>query len=268
MPVVDDLPIYLSIQAALIWIATQNVKACREAFEAVETLERDPLAGEDDKVTVWVPVRNLGLTAVSVIIAKYRHPDDRIIRDKCGTFEVLDDGGVRLKGKKRDTAPINYEYAPAERALLGALRAENITAYASHPDNSMSEVNASLWWWLEFKDEKGKDCHYHVVATATGKEPLRDISFKTDEILQQWPPKGGRKRGCKTGKTSPKALFWNKAKKLLDEGKVQPEYGAAKKLSKLIAEEIRQDGYTYQPDTIYRYIKDEVKNWEKPKKAA
>ena len=126
-----DLPAFLTVPAALIWIATRDFEACQEAFEAVETLHRDPFAAEDDKVAVWVPVRNFGLTAVSVIIAKYLHPDDRTIRDKWGTFEVLDDGSVRLKGKKRDTAAIDYEYAPAERELLRALRAKNITAYAS-----------------------------------------------------------------------------------------------------------------------------------------
>ena len=31
---------------------------------------------------------------------------------------MLDDGGVRLKGKKRDTAAVGNEYAPAERELL------------------------------------------------------------------------------------------------------------------------------------------------------
>ncbi len=128
--------------------------------------------------------------------------------------------------------------------------------------------NSALLLERELEDEVGEDGHYQVTATESRKDPLRDIRFKTDEILRQWPPKGGRKRGCRTGKTSPKTLFWNKARKLLEEGKVHPGYGAAKKLSILIAEEMRQEGYAYQPDTIYRYIKDEVKNWEKPQKAA
>lgn len=192
-----DLPAFLTIPAALIWIATQNFEACQEAFETAETLHRHPFATEDDKVTVWVPVQNFGLTAVSCIIAKSRHPDDRTIRDKWGTFEVLDDGRVRPKGKKRDTAAIDYEYALAERELLRALRAKNITAYTIHSDNSMSDVNAARWLRWEFEDEVGEDGHYHVVATAAGKDPLWDISFKTDEILRQWPPKRGRKRGPK-----------------------------------------------------------------------
>ncbi len=128
-----DLPAFLTIPAALIWIATRDFEACQEAFEAVETLHRHPFAAEDDKVAVWVPVRHFGLTAVSVIIAKYLHPDDRTIRDKWWTFEVLDDGSVRVKGKKRDTAAIDYEYASAERELFRALRAEKITSIQSVP---------------------------------------------------------------------------------------------------------------------------------------
>ena len=80
----------------------------------------------------------------------------------------------------------------------------------------MTEINAALWWRLEFEDEVGKDGHYHVVATATGEEPLRDIIFKKDEILRQWPPKGDRKRGPKAGKFSPKGLVCDMAIKMLE----------------------------------------------------
>ena len=95
----DHLPPYLPVQAALILIATRIPAACLELFEASETLPRSPFATEEDKVAVWVPVPNFDLTAVSVIIAKYLHPGDRTIRDKWGTFELLDDGWVRPKGK-------------------------------------------------------------------------------------------------------------------------------------------------------------------------
>ncbi len=263
-----DLPAFLTIPAALIWIATQNFEACHEAFETDETFQRHPSKPEDGKVVVWVPVRHFGLTAVSVTIAKYLHPDDRTIRDKWWTFEVLNDGSVRAKGKKRDTAAIDYEYASAQREMLRALRAKSITAEIHHPDNSVSEIDAALWWRLEFEDEVGKDGHYHVIATAAGEESLRNITFKTDEILRQWPPKGGRKRGCKAGKFSPKGLVCDLAIKMLNDGQVQPGHGVARKLSKIIADQIRQDGYMHQPDTIYRYIKDEVKDWQKPQKAA
>ena len=37
-----DLPAFLTIPAALIWIATRNFEACHEAFEAVELFQRNP----------------------------------------------------------------------------------------------------------------------------------------------------------------------------------------------------------------------------------
>ena len=110
-----------------------------------------------------------------------------------------------------------------------------------------------------FKDEEGKDGHYHVVATAAGKDPLRDISFKKDEILRQWPPKGGRKRGPKVGEASPKALLWREAEKKLEDGKVQRGRGAATE----IANRLHEMGYKQEPDTIRRYIAPSVKDWKK-----
>ena len=62
---VDDLPAYLSVQAALIWIATRNVEACQEAVEN----------------------EKLGLQAVSTIVAKYLHPCSPTIRDKAALFK-------------------------------------------------------------------------------------------------------------------------------------------------------------------------------------
>jgi hypothetical protein len=234
-----DLPAFLTIPAVLIWIATRDFEACQKAFEAVETLHRHPFAAEDDKVAVWVPVRHFGLTAVSVLIAQYLHPDDRTIRDKWWTFEVLDNGSVRVKGKKRDTAAIDYEYAPAQRELLRALREKNITADTHHPDNSLTEINAALWWRLEFEDEEGKDGHYHVIATATGKEPLRDIVFEKDDVLRKWPPNGGEEPDSKMAEVvrqiSPlkattkvqgykfkKQYQWESAEEYLDKWKPKP----------------------------------------------
>ena len=49
------------------------------------------------------------------------------------------------------------------------------------------EVDAALWLGREFEAEIGEDGHYHLVATATGKEPLRDIVFGKDDFLRKWP---------------------------------------------------------------------------------
>ena len=259
-----DLPPYLTVQAALILIATRNFAACHEAFEANETLQRGPFATEDDKVAVWVPVPNFGLTAVSVIIAKYLHPHDRTIRDKWGTFEVLDDGSVRPKGKKRDTAAIDYEYALAERELLRALRAKNITAYTIGSDNVRREIDAALWLGREFEDEVGEDGHYHVVATATGKEPLRDIVFEKDDILRKWLPKGGQELGSKLaeevrqirpseantakveGHKSKQQHRWELAKEFLANWKPEPDkknpfYGLRARTIEYVAQKCRCD---------------------------
>ena len=70
---------------------------------------------------------------------------------------MLDDGSVRPNGKKRDTAAIDYEYALAERELLRALRAKNITAYTIDSDNVRREIDAALWLGREFEAEVGED---------------------------------------------------------------------------------------------------------------
>jgi hypothetical protein len=260
-----DLPAFLTVPAVLIWIATRDFGACQEAFEAFETLQREPFAAEDDKVTVWVPVQNFGLTAVSCIIAKYLHPDDRTIRDKWWMFDVLDGGCVRQKGKKRDTAAIDYEYAQAERELLRALSAGNITAYTVDPDNTMHEINAALWPEREFQDEKGKDGHYHVVAVAAGHEPLRSIRFKKEDILQRSPSEGGQKRGPKPGGGSNKDKWRRMAVEMLDSGEVQPKHGA----KIVIANRVWERGYrSYQPNTIADAISKTVDEWKAKHSAA
>jgi hypothetical protein len=265
-----DLPASLTIPAALIWIATRDFDACLEAFEKREMLQRHPSKPETGNTAVWVPAQNFGLTLVSCVIAKRLRPRDRTIRDKWGTYQISDDGQISLKKKKRDTAAHNFEYADAEWQLRRALREKKITAYTIQSDNSVSEVKAALWLRREFEDEIRKDGHYHVVAAAAGKEPLRDISIKTDEILGEWPPEGGRKRGCKPGRTSIKALVYGMPTELLDSGEVRPdEHGALTRLSEIIAERIRLLGHMHQPDTIRRHIKREVNEWkQKPRKAA
>ena len=70
---------------------------------------------------------------------------------------MLDDGSVRPNGKKRDTAAIDYEYALAERELLRALRAKNITAYTIDSDNVRREIDAALWLGRELEAEVGED---------------------------------------------------------------------------------------------------------------
>ena len=214
------------------------------------------------KLRFGVPVPNFGLTAVSVIIAKYQHPHDRTIRDKWGTFEVLDDGSVRPNGKKRDTAAINYEYALAERELLRALRAKNITAYTIGSDNVRREIDAAIWLGREFEAEVGEDGHYHVVATATGKEPLQDIVFEKDEVLRKWPPIGGEEPNSKMAEVvrqmSPlkantaevaehkfKTQYrWEFAKEYLDNwkpepGKKKPFYGLRERTIEHVAQKCR-----------------------------
>ena len=42
---------------------------------------------------------------------------------------------------------------------------------------------------------------------------------------------------------------------------------ASRKLSRIIADRISGTGYIHQPDTIYRYIRMSVKDWQKPQKA-
>ena len=191
-----NLPGSLTIPAALIWITIRDFEACQGAFEADEAFQREPYGPNDDKTTATVSVWKLGLLSVSCIIAKYLHPGDSTIRDKWGTFE-LDDGWVRPKGKKRETAAVNYEYAQAERELIRALRDGDITAYTIGSDNVRREVHAALWLGRELDDQVGEDGHYHVVATATGKEPLRDIVFEKDDILRKWPPDGGKQLDSK-----------------------------------------------------------------------
>ena len=260
-----DLPAFLTIPAALIWIATRDFEALQEAFEAVETFHRHPFAAEDGKVAVWVPVRHFGLTAVSVIIAKYLHPDDRTIRDKWWTFEVLDNGSVRVKGKKRDTAAIDYEYALAQRQLSHALKAGKISASAIGSDNVRCERDAAVWLEREFDDEVGEDGHYHVIATETGDETLRNLRFKTDEILREWPPEGGRKRGPKVGGTNYEDEWRRMAVGILDSGEVQPKHGAKIAIASLIWER----GYRqYQVNTIADAISKTVDEWKLRHRAA
>ena len=254
-----DLPTFLTIPAALIWIATRNVEACQEAFEAIETFQRHASRPEDGKVAVGVPIHNLGLTAVACIIAECLHPGDCIIRDKWRTYELLDNGRVRPKGKKRDTPAIDYEYRDAERELLRALRVENITAYTIGSDNVRHESDAALWLEREFKDEVGEDGHYHVMATESCKDPLRDIRFRTDEILREWPPKGGRKTGPKTGRPTHKDTWCSLALEMLDNGDVLPKRGATAKIAKLIQE----NGYGhYEFGTIEDNIRNTVNDWK------
>lgn len=261
-----DLPKSPNIPAALIWITIRDFEACQEAFEADEALQRESFGTKDDKTTATVSVWKLGLLPVSCIIAKYLHPGDRIIRDKWGTFELLGDARVRPKGEKRDTAAVNYEYAQAERKLLRTLRDGDITAYTIGSDNVRREVDAALWLGREFEAEVGEDGHYHVVATATGKEPLRDIVFEKNDILRKWPPEGGRKRGPKIGRPTDKHVWCSMAIEILESQKVLPGSGAITKIAKLILEKGR---YTHELRTITKAIGPIVNEWkEKRAKAA
>jgi len=177
----NELPPSLTVQAALVWSATKNTKACLEVSTP--------------------PLCNLGLLAVSCIIAKYRDPDDRTIRDKWGTFEVLDDGAVCPKGKKRDTAAINYEYRDAEREILDGLVAGSFPGYIIGADNVMREIPPAVWLEREFEDEPGEKGQIRIVAATAGLDPLRHIRFDMIEFFGGRPPVSDQELSSKVPKS-------------------------------------------------------------------
>ena len=284
----DDLPAYLSVQAALIWIATRNVEACQEG----------------------VANEKLGLQAVSTIVEKYSHPRSLIIRDKAARFEIKNASDIiqfpssesygswditdflREKGKiadipsldsssmtgpacictlrMPDNPPVNYAYAQAERELSASVRAGDIVAHTNDAafrgsqrqryGHRVYEIDAAHWTERELKDEVWSDGHYHVVAAAAGLRSLRHIQFKTKDVLGMWPPNGGRKRGPKAGRPTDKDDWCSMAIEILDSGKVLPGRGDMTKIAKLILEKGR---YPHALRTITKAIGPTVNDWKR-----
>lgn len=271
----DNLPGNLSVQEALIWIATRNAGACGEASK--------------------LGFHNSGLVGVACTIAKYQHPGDPTIRDKSVQVVVLDKSEVEkdldavcdgeplpndlrastaiagVRGGGRSTPPPNYEYRQAEQELLAALRAVNFIAYTTDPafrgtqrrrrSNGVYKIDAVHWLGREFQDQfRPRGVHYHVAAVKDGERPLHDISFKKNDILAIWPPEGGQKRGPKTGRPTDKDDWCRMAIEILESQKVLPGRGDITKIAKLILEKGR---YPHALRTITKAIALTVHDWKK-----
>ncbi len=141
--------------------------------------------------------------------------------------------------------------------MLDALAAKKIIASTLDTDNAVREIEAALWLGREFADEVRQGRRCPVVAIAAGKKPLRDILFKRDEVLREWPPENGRKRGRRIGRPSDKDIVCDMAVEMLDSGEVQPKHGV--KIE--IANRIRERGSRYEPNTIAGYISQTVDDW-------
>lgn len=246
----DKLPAYLPVQAVLIWMATGDVEACSKAFEYA-----------DD--AVCVSIADWGLSVAAYVIAKHQQSGLLTIKGKAATLVEVDETRVRCPLKIPETPRHDYESFTQEQQLMRALVVGEITAYTIDGGNAVHEIDAALWLGREFESEL-YDNRYHVVAVAPGREPLRHIRFKKEDILRKWLPENGQKRGPKGGASDRKLIWCARAKEMLDSGEVKPTHGAKTK----IALRILNDGESgYQPGTIADAIAKTVNEW-RPKPEA
>ena len=170
----SQLPEDLPVQAALIWIATRSVEGCLDVFEI----------GDDKEAAMRV--KDFGLVTVAYIIAKHRQPGPLTVKGKEAEFEVLDTGFVRTTFKKQCSPMNDYEFFNDAKELLYALTRGDIIASTTATGVPARKIDAMFWQGREFKDEV-RNGHYHVVAAAPGREPLRDIFFNASDLRKMRP---------------------------------------------------------------------------------
>ena len=142
--------------------------------------------------------------------------------------------------RRRETSANDYEFFGAERELLHALAAGEISSYSIDAGNKVCEIEPVLW----LAGNSRMSCSTTgstLWRLRQARDPLRDIYLKRADIERQWPPEGGRKRGPRGRQLEDhgKRTWCVMAEAMLDNGKMEPKHGAATK----IANRIWEQGY-------------------------